>query len=59
MEWDTDSVFPGTDYTISEATVYSNEESDDFNIYHQLTIPTGQYAGSYEVGITITAKKHT
>ena len=60
MKWDDVGTGPWTDYTTSEADVYVNEATPgDFNIYHQLTIPSAQTAGSYEVGITITAKKHT
>lgn len=56
MEWNTTSVFPGTDYTTSDATVCSGlGASDTCNIYHQLTIPGAQAAGSYSTGITITA----
>ena len=56
MEWSATSAFPGIDYTTSDASVCSPvTPGANCTIYHQLTIPSGQAAGSYNVGITITA----
>ena len=55
MEWSATD-FAGTGYTQVDAEVCSGKgASDTCSIYHQLTIPSGQAAGTYSVGITITA----
>ena len=56
LEWDSTDSFPGTSYTQVDATVCSSlSASDTCNIYHELTIPAAQAAGTYSVGITVTA----
>lgn len=57
MEWAIDSVFTlPFDYTTSDASVCSPVSAgDDCNIFHRLTIPNAQAAGTYNVAITITA----
>lgn len=56
MEWSATTTFPGTDYTTSNVQVCGSVGAGSAcNIYHQLTIPSGQAAGAYSTGITITA----
>ena len=56
MEWSTTSTFPGTPYTTSDASVCGVVTAgNSCDIYHQLTIPLAQTAGSYSVDITISA----
>ncbi|MFH1947220.1 MAG: hypothetical protein ABIJ23_03640 [Candidatus Magasanikbacteria bacterium] len=57
LEWDiATGAFPGTAYTISDATVCTGLiASGSCSIYHELDIPAAQTAGAYSVGITITA----
>ncbi|MBI2452371.1 hypothetical protein HYV50_04835 [Candidatus Pacearchaeota archaeon] len=58
MEWSTNSSFPGTDYSTSAATVCKGiSASSTCNIYHQLNVPSGQAAGAYTVGVTVSALK--
>lgn len=56
MEWNSAASWPGTIYTVSDATVCSGKGADDTcDIYHRLTVPGATTAGTYEVGITVTA----
>ena len=56
MEWSTTTTFPGTDYTTTNAQVCGAvTPGNNCGIYHQLTIPSAQPAGAYNVGITISA----
>lgn len=56
MEWDDATIGPWTNYTTSDATVCSSvSPGSACDIYHQLTVPGGQAAGTYSVGITVTA----
>ena len=56
MEWSDASAGTYADYTTSDATVCSSiGASVECDIYHQITIPGGQAAGSYSVGLTVTA----
>jgi len=56
LKWDNDLVGLGTDYTTSDANVYTGETTPGaFNIYHQLFVPSPQKAGAYSVPITVTA----
>ena len=56
LEWDSTDSFPGTDYTTSPAIVCASViPGATCSIYHELEIPSGQEAGPYSVGITITA----
>lgn len=59
MKWATSLISAWTSYTTIEAIVYSNQVSGTFNLYHQLFIPSGQKAGTYNADVVITAKKHT
>ena len=56
MEWDnTDISFVGTDYTTSNAQVCASVAPNSAcTIYHKLTIPGNQAAGTYNVGITVS-----
>ena len=56
MEWSLDGSTGWTDYTTIDATVCSGlSASGTCSIYHELDIPDATLAGSYDVGITITA----
>ncbi len=56
LEWNSTDSFPGTGYTTSDATVCPGLiAGGTCNVYHELTIPNAQAAGSYNVSITITA----
>jgi len=56
MEWDFEDTFPGTGYAITDAIVCSSvTPGNACNIYHQLTIPSSQAAGTYSLGITVSA----
>lgn len=63
MQWATGNPIssPLTPYTTSEAIVYQNEFVNKiptvFPIYHTITVPQRQVAGTYNAGITITAKR--
>lgn len=59
MEWSATSSFPGTDYTTSDAVVCSGISigGGTCDIYHQLSIPAAQAAGTYSVDLTISATK--
>lgn len=56
MKWSDTSAGTYTGYTISDATVCSGvNPGSACTIYHKLTIPNEQAAGTYSVGITISA----
>jgi hypothetical protein len=58
MEWDTNVSFPlPKNYLAVERSVYlTSSYGQNYSMYHRLTIPSGQTAGSYTVGVVITAK---
>ena len=56
MQWSPNGSSGWTNYLITDETVCASVSAGGTcNIYHQLTIPANQAAGSYSVGITITA----
>ena len=56
MEWSNTESGTYTSYTTSDATVCTGlGASGTCDIYHNLTIPSGQVAGAYNVDITVTA----
>lgn len=56
MKWDDATTGPWTSYTTLDVSVCASvAPGSACNIYHQLTIPSAQAAGSYSTGITITA----
>ena len=56
LEWDSTDSFPGTDYSTTQGIVCGFvSPGSSCSIYHELTIPSAQEAGTYTVGITITA----
>ncbi|MBU1204725.1 MAG: hypothetical protein KKE93_02335 [Nanoarchaeota archaeon] len=56
MEWSITAGGTYADYLTTDATVCASvAPTSACNIYHKLTIPSAQKAGSYSVGITITA----
>ncbi len=58
MKWSATSSFPGTAYSTTAATVCSGIGAGGAcNIYHQLSVPAGQAAGTYNVGVTVSALK--
>ena len=58
MEWSATSTFPGTNYTTSPATVCSGLTANGkCGIYHRLAIPAAQAAGTYQVGVKVSAVK--
>ena len=56
LKWSATANFlVANDYTTTDATVCANvAPGDPCSIYHELTIPSGQAAGSYSLGITIS-----
>jgi hypothetical protein len=58
LQWNTTNNFPGTNYTGVSAIAYSNlTTTGNYSLYHQLTIPPSQQAGTYDVSIKITASE--
>ena len=56
MEWSSTAGGSYADYTTSNVQVCGNvAKSGTCSIYHHITIPSLQQAGSYSVGITVTA----
>ncbi len=56
MEWSSTGAGSWTAYSTSDATVCAPvSPGGSCNIYHRISIPPGQAAGSYSVGITISA----
>jgi len=55
LDWDSTDDFPGNDYTTSPAIVCADlSASSTCNIFHELTIPSNQAAGAYDLAITIS-----
>jgi hypothetical protein len=58
MEWSDASAGTYTPYTTSPVDVCTGKSAADptCNVYHQISIPDNQIAGSYSTGITITVQ---
>ena len=59
MTWTNSTFGAPTHYSTFEKSVFLvTLYGENYSMYHQLTIPASQPSGSYNVGITITAKDY-